>query len=97
MLFRDKIRITFNFSPDKGKSDDNIDVDAAEIQEAQKEYNGCVIADKKQKNNPSQKACSGSDYSLLAESKGFEPLTQLPVYRISSAGRYDHFDNFPKK
>ena len=67
MLFRDKIRITFNFSPDKGKSDDNIDVDAAEIQDAQKEYNGCVIADKKQKNNPSQKACSGSDYSLLAE------------------------------
>lgn len=67
VLFRDKIRITFNFSPDKGKSDDNIDVDAAEIQEAQKEYNGCVIADKEQKNNPSQKACSGSDYSLLAE------------------------------
>lgn len=67
VLFRDKIRITFNFSPDKGKSDDNIDVDAAEIQEAQEEYNSCNIAEK-QKNNPSQKAYSGSDYSLLAES-----------------------------
>ena len=32
---------------------------------------------------------------VLAESKGFEPLTPLPVYRISSAGRYNHFDNFP--
>ena len=79
MLFRDKIRITFNFSPDKGKSDDNIDVDAAEIQEAQKEYNGCVIADKKQKNNPSQKACSGSDYSLMAERVGFEPTMRCRI------------------
>lgn len=33
----------------------------------------------------------------MAESKGFEPLTQLPVYRISSAGRYNHFDNSPRE
>ncbi len=39
---------------------------------------------------------TGSVGYHLAESKGFEPLTQLPVYRISSAGRYNHFDNSPK-
>ena len=40
MLFRDKLRITFNFSPDKGKHNKNIDVDAdlAEVKEAQEEY-----------------------------------------------------------
>lgn len=26
---------------------------------------------------------------------GFEPTNELPRYRISSAGRYDHFDTLP--
>lgn len=36
-----------------------------------------------------------SYYSLLAEAVGFEPTNELPRYRISSAGRYDHFDTLP--
>ena len=31
----------------------------------------------------------------LAEAVGFEPTNELPRYRISSAGRYDHFDTLP--
>ena len=31
----------------------------------------------------------------LAEAKGFEPLYRLRGNRISSAGRYDHFDTLP--
>ena len=33
----------------------------------------------------------------LAEAKGFEPLYRLLGNRISSAGRYDHFDTLPQK
>lgn len=32
---------------------------------------------------------------LLAEAKGFEPLYRLLGNRISSAGRYNHFDTLP--
>ena len=31
----------------------------------------------------------------MAEAVGFEPTNELPRYRISSAGRYDHFDTLP--
>ena len=31
----------------------------------------------------------------VAEAVGFEPTNELPRYRISSAGRYDHFDTLP--
>ena len=34
-------------------------------------------------------------YAELAEAKGFEPLYRLRGNRISSAGRYDHFDTLP--
>ena len=37
----------------------------------------------------------GSVGSHLAEAKGFEPLYRLRGNRISSAGRYDHFDTLP--
>lgn len=37
----------------------------------------------------------GSNWVLVAEAKGFEPLCRLPDNRISSAGRYDHFDTLP--
>ena len=33
---------------------------------------------------------------LMAEAKGFEPLYRLLGNRISSAGRYDHFDTLPQ-
>lgn len=33
----------------------------------------------------------------LAEAVGFEPTNELPRYRISSAGRYDHFDTLPNR
>ncbi len=35
------------------------------------------------------------DRLLLADEVGFEPTNELPRYRISSAGRYDHFDTHP--
>lgn len=94
VLFRDKIRITFNFSPDKGKSDNNIDVDAGEIQEAQEEYKDCSPHNKKQKNNPSQKMCSGSDYSLLAERTGFEPAVRFRTQHFQCC-TIDHSDTSP--
>ncbi len=33
---------------------------------------------------------------MLADEVGFEPTNELPRYRISSAGRYDHFDTHPQ-
>lgn len=38
---------------------------------------------------------TGSVGYNLAEAVGFEPTNELPRYRISSAGRYDHFDTLP--
>ena len=36
------------------------------------------------------------DFSSAAESVGFEPTCPVKDNRISSAARYDHFDNSPK-
>ena len=38
---------------------------------------------------------AGSTESKMAEAVGFEPTCRLPDNRISSAGRYDHFDTLP--
>ena len=46
-------------------------------------------------NKKEQSKLKSSDYSLMAERKGFEPLRQFPDDRISSAARYDLFDISP--
>lgn len=47
--------------------------------------------------NPNFNLLTGSVGFILAEAVGFEPTNELPRYRISSAGRYDHFDTLPDR
>lgn len=83
VLYDNYCEIYFNTNGDKSKQ--------LKLKE-QPDIDSEILFESKKKE---QSKLKSSDYSLLAERKGFEPLRQFPDDRISSAARYDHFDISP--
>lgn len=83
VLYDNYFEICFNTNGDKSKQ--------LKLKE-QPDIDSEILFESKKKE---QSKLKSSDYSLLAERKGFEPLRQFPDDRISSAARYDLFDISP--